>query len=121
MSCYTSNIALHVEVGISELFEMFRNTSIRTLSLGSASAASHASDILPTICKLETLQLWGLYIGRFDLLLPVSLQKLIVEKGYCSREWLCSLATSLCSIGRPVECQLYDLELLSSGIVDTSC
>ncbi|KAH3811453.1 hypothetical protein DPMN_139863 [Dreissena polymorpha] len=120
MSCDMSNIELHVQTGSSELFEMFRNTNIRTLSLGTAGAASHASKILPTLCKLETLCLIGSYIGRYDLQLPVSLQRLVFKDGYCSGEWLCSLMIALSSIGHTIQCDLSDIELLSSGVVDTS-
>ncbi|KAH3811452.1 hypothetical protein DPMN_139862 [Dreissena polymorpha] len=120
MSCDMSNITLHVKAGSSELFEMFRDTSIPVMSLGTAAAATNASEILPTLCKLEALRLWGSYIGRFDLQLPVSLQKLVFEEGYCSGEWLCSLMIALSSIGHPIWCKLYDIELLSSGVVDTS-
>ncbi|KAH3811506.1 hypothetical protein DPMN_139916 [Dreissena polymorpha] len=120
MSCDMSNIMLHVQTGSSELFEIFRDTSIPVLSLGTTAAASNASEILPTLCKLEELRLLGSYIDRFDLQLPVSLQKLVFEEGYCSGEWLCSLMIALSSIGHPIWCQLYDSELLSSGVVDTS-
>ncbi|KAH3811308.1 hypothetical protein DPMN_139718 [Dreissena polymorpha] len=114
-----SKITLHVKVGSSELFEMFRDTSIPVLSLGTAAAATNASEIRPTLCKLEKLYLWGSYMGRFDLQLPISLKTLTFGDGCCSTEWLCSLTISLSSKGNPIWCKLYDFELLSSGTVDT--
>ncbi|KAH3786028.1 hypothetical protein DPMN_164128 [Dreissena polymorpha] len=115
-----SNIELHVKTGSSELFEKFRATSIRTLQLDTADAASHASQILPTLCKLETLHVCGSYMGRCELHLPVSLQTLTFQEGVCSTEWLCSLMIELSSLGHPIKCHLFDLELQLSTIVKTS-
>ncbi|KAH3748743.1 hypothetical protein DPMN_183193 [Dreissena polymorpha] len=115
-----SNIELHVKTGSSEFFEMFRDTNIPTLWLGTTDAASHASQILPTLCNLQSLNLLGYFMDRCDLQLPVSLQTLIVQEGYCSPEWLCSLITALSSLGHPIICKLYGLELQSICPVNAS-
>ncbi|KAH3786034.1 hypothetical protein DPMN_164134 [Dreissena polymorpha] len=120
MQCDMSNIELHVKTCSRELFEMFRDTNIRTLALGTAAAVSHISQILPTLSKLETLDLSGSYLERCDLQLPLSLQTLYFLEGYCSPEWLCTLIIALSSLGHHIVCVLFNLELQSSSTVNTS-
>ncbi|KAH3786033.1 hypothetical protein DPMN_164133 [Dreissena polymorpha] len=51
MSYDMSNIDLYVETVKREIFDIFSNTNMRTLSLGTADDASNSSQILPTLCK----------------------------------------------------------------------
>ncbi|KAH3695870.1 uncharacterized protein LOC127861363 [Dreissena polymorpha] len=109
-----SNIAISVDNGSKELFELLRDTSIGTLNLITADCASLASEILHTLNRLTRLYLWGIYTGRCDLKLPASLQCISLLEGGCSSEWLCSLLITLSSLDRPVECDLWNVVLQSS-------
>ncbi|KAH3770904.1 hypothetical protein DPMN_172202 [Dreissena polymorpha] len=115
LSCDMSNIEILVKNGIKELFEIFRDTSIRILNLRNAGCVSHTSDILPTLSKLEELQLWGTYTGHCDLQLPASLHCISLQTGECSSEWLCSLLIKLSELDHPVECELWDFVVQSRG------
>ncbi|KAH3753243.1 hypothetical protein DPMN_187877 [Dreissena polymorpha] len=108
LACDMSNIEILVDSGGKELFEIIRDTSIGTLDLITADCASQTSDILPTLSKLEKLLLWGTYMGRCDLQLPVSLHCISLQTGECSAEWLCGLLIKLSALDHPVECKLLD-------------
>ncbi|KAH3753116.1 hypothetical protein DPMN_187746 [Dreissena polymorpha] len=103
-----SNIKILVKNGSNELFEIFRDTSIGILDLRTADCVSLTSDILPTLNKLETLYLWGTFMGRCDLQMPSSLKRISLQTGECSSEWLCSLLIKLSALGHLVKCELYN-------------
>ncbi|KAH3792402.1 hypothetical protein DPMN_145898 [Dreissena polymorpha] len=106
-----SNIEIIVNNGSKELFELLRDTSIGILDLRTANCISLASEIFHTLNRLTKLYLWGTYTGRCDLRLPASLQCIILGKGECSSEWLCSLLITLSSLDHPVECVLWNVVL----------
>ncbi|KAH3747751.1 hypothetical protein DPMN_182181 [Dreissena polymorpha] len=110
-----SNIKILVKNGSKELFEILRDTSIGMIALRTADSVLLASEILHTLYKLTTLYLWGTYTGRCDLKMPASLQCISLVRGECSSEWLCSLLITLSSLDHPVECELWDVVLQSSG------
>ncbi|KAH3796557.1 hypothetical protein DPMN_150126 [Dreissena polymorpha] len=106
-----SNIKISVKNGSAELFELLRDTSIGILTLSTADCVILASEILHTLNKLTTLNLWGTYTGRCDLKLPASLQCISLQEGECSSEWLYSLLITLSSLDHPVDCQQLDFVL----------
>ncbi|XP_052285060.1 uncharacterized protein LOC127881338 isoform X2 [Dreissena polymorpha] len=118
LSCDMSNFSIYVCNGSVELFEILRDTSIGTLGLMTAECASLASDILNTLNKLATLDLWGTYTGQCDLQMPASLKNIHLQQVECSSEWLCSLLLTLSSLERPLSCQLFDFVLQSSAVSD---
>ncbi|XP_052235639.1 uncharacterized protein LOC127847643 [Dreissena polymorpha] len=115
LSSDMKNVILAVTDGNIDLDHLIRCSSIGKLYLDNAACASLASEILQTLYKLTTLYLWGTYTGRCDLKLPASLQCISLQKGECSPEWLCSLLITLSSLDHPVECELWDVVLQSSG------
>ncbi|KAH3750297.1 hypothetical protein DPMN_184817 [Dreissena polymorpha] len=115
LSCDMSNIKILVRNGIKELFEIFRDTSIRILHLGNADCVSHTSDILPTLSKLEKLYLWGTFTGHCALQLPASLHCISLQTGECSSEWLFSLLIKLSELDHHVECELWNFVVQSRG------
>ncbi|KAH3807460.1 hypothetical protein DPMN_135800 [Dreissena polymorpha] len=113
--CDMSNIEILVKYGNKELFEIFRDTSIRTMDIRNTDCVSQTSDILPTLCKLETLWLMGTYTGRCCLQLPASLQCISLQEGRCTSDWLCSLLITLSALDHPVKCALLNLEVEPNG------
>ncbi|KAH3752215.1 hypothetical protein DPMN_186828 [Dreissena polymorpha] len=109
-----SNIEICVHTGSKELFEIFRDTSIRILEVRTAECASLASEILHTLNKLRKLYLWGTYTGQCDLKLPASLQCISLQKNKLSCEWLRSLFIKLFTLDHTVKCELWDVVFLSS-------
>ncbi|KAH3770903.1 hypothetical protein DPMN_172201 [Dreissena polymorpha] len=110
-----SNIEILVKNGIKELFEIFRDTSIGILDVINTDCVLQTSDILPTLSKLERLQLWGTYTGHCDLQLPASLHCISLQTGECSSEWLCSLLIKLSELDHPVTCELFNFVVQSRG------
>ncbi|KAH3753253.1 hypothetical protein DPMN_187888 [Dreissena polymorpha] len=108
-----SNIEILVDSGSNELFEIFRDTSIRILDLRTADCVSLTSDIFPTLIKLETLYLRGTFMGRCDLQMPSSLNCISLQTGECTSKWLCSLLINLSALGHLVKCELWNFELQS--------
>ncbi|KAH3753217.1 hypothetical protein DPMN_187851 [Dreissena polymorpha] len=115
LECDMSNIKILVNNGSKELFEIFRDTSIWSLDLTTADCVSQISDILPTLSKLENMNLCGFYRGHFDIQLPASLRCISLQTGACSTEWLCSLLIKLCAFGNPVKCELWNCVVQSRG------
>ncbi|KAH3753265.1 hypothetical protein DPMN_187900 [Dreissena polymorpha] len=113
LSCDFSNFQILVKPGSKELFEIFRDTSIGSLTLKTADCVSLASDILPTLIKLEKLYLWGTFMGRCDLQMPSSLNCISLQTGECTSEWLCSLLIKLCALDHHIECELWNFVLQS--------
>ncbi|KAH3753268.1 hypothetical protein DPMN_187903 [Dreissena polymorpha] len=115
VSCKMSNMEILVINGSKELFEIFRDTSIGILDFITADCILQASDILPTLSKLEMLLLWGSYTGHFAIQLPASLQFISLETDECSSEWLCSLLINLCALGHLSKFVLWDFVMQSRG------
>ncbi|KAH3753241.1 hypothetical protein DPMN_187875 [Dreissena polymorpha] len=113
LACDMSNIEILVKNGSKELFEIFRDTGIGILDLGTADCVSLASQILPTLSKLKKLLLWGTFMGRCDLQMPSSLNCISLQTGECSSEWLCSLLIKLSALGHLVKCELWNFVLQS--------
>ncbi|KAH3753117.1 hypothetical protein DPMN_187747 [Dreissena polymorpha] len=110
-----SSIEIVVVSGSKELFKIFRDTSIGSLSLRTADCVSLTSDILPTLIKLEKLYLCGTFMGRCDLQMPSSLKRISLQTGKCSSKWLCSLLIKLSALGHLVKCELYNSVVQSRG------
>ncbi|KAH3783538.1 hypothetical protein DPMN_161477 [Dreissena polymorpha] len=106
-----SEIAILVENGSVELFEIFRSTNIGILTLKTAECASLTSRIVFTLNKLAKLCLFGTYRERCTLHLPATLQCISMQEVECSAEWLCSLLVALWTLDHPVECELWNVVL----------
>ncbi|KAH3699476.1 hypothetical protein DPMN_074432 [Dreissena polymorpha] len=105
------NVEILVENGSKELFEIFRDTGIWILDLGTADCVSHTSDILPTLSKLEKLYLRGIYTGHCALQLLPLLHCVSLVTCECSSVRLCSLLIS--ELDNHVKCELWDFVLRS--------
>ncbi|KAH3800579.1 hypothetical protein DPMN_154213 [Dreissena polymorpha] len=115
LECDMSNMTVSVNNGSIELYNLLRDTSIGCLKLETGNDLAVASDILPTLIKLKTLDLWGAYKSRCNFLLPASLQVISLQTVECSSESLCSLLTTLSSINHPVTCELWNVVVLSNN------
>ncbi|KAH3825531.1 hypothetical protein DPMN_127409 [Dreissena polymorpha] len=111
MSHDMSEIEICVETGSVELFEIFRDTNIRILTLQNADCALLESTIIHSLRQLTKLYLRGTYSERCTLQLPASLQCVSLEEVECSAEWLRGLLTALSSLDHYVACELWDVVL----------
>ncbi|KAH3800555.1 hypothetical protein DPMN_154188 [Dreissena polymorpha] len=115
LSCDMSDIEIIVKTVNIELFETLRDLSIRILYLMTADCFSQASQILPTLNKLEDLYLWGTYVDQCDLKPLSTLNCVSLQEGECSFEWLCKLLIKLSLFDHPVKCEVWDFEILSQA------
>ncbi|XP_052259591.1 uncharacterized protein LOC127863953 isoform X2 [Dreissena polymorpha] len=108
LSCDMSRIKLIVENGNRDLYELLRGTSIEILELTTTDDVSLAADILPTLSKLETLNICGTFKDRGCVQFPPMLKRLNLCEVKCSTEWFGSLLIKLASLHHQVKCYLFD-------------
>ncbi|KAH3754157.1 hypothetical protein DPMN_188820 [Dreissena polymorpha] len=123
LSCDMSKVRLIVRKGRKELYEILRNTPLKHLAVETVDDISMASEIFPTLNKLETLFLCGTHTCPIELQFPSSLNTFGLVCCKCSHEWLCSVLMKLTSLAVNVSfvIGIINIELISdNGCEDDS-
>ncbi|KAH3826814.1 hypothetical protein DPMN_128726 [Dreissena polymorpha] len=101
---------LFVRNGSRDLYGLLRGTSIGILALGTTDDVFLAADILPTLSKLETLELNEIWFkDRGCVQLPPTLKRLDLCEVKCSTEWFGSLLIKLSSLQHQFEFIMFEV------------
>ncbi|KAH3748151.1 hypothetical protein DPMN_182588 [Dreissena polymorpha] len=112
MAINMSNIELRILNFQKEQFEILRCTNIKSVHLTAFDDVSLTFVTQNTLPAFKEIRLQGTYLTGFYHKLPPTLQYMILEKGYCSSDWLYSLMIQLSKIGHLVEVLLNEYQVL---------